>query len=112
MKEKLVICKECGYVGLPVKKLKGSIWTEIILWLGFLIPGLIYSIWRLTTKHKACKKCGSPSVIPVDSPIGQKLLKEIKGDEEQKEREKNNPRAFPLPQGKLESIFSRNIKDR
>jgi hypothetical protein len=108
MKEELVICKECGYVSLPVTKVKGSIWIEIILWLCFLAPGLIYSVWRLTTKHKACQKCGSPSVIPIDSPMAQKLMKEIKGNEEQKERQKNNSIVFPLPQGKLDNFFNKN----
>ena len=42
----------------------------------FIVPGLIYSIWRQSSYHKACPVCGSSSLIPVDSPVGQKLLKE------------------------------------
>ncbi len=72
-----VICKECGYVGKSKKITKGSIFIEIILWLFFLIPGLIYSIWRLTTRCDSCPKCKHKTVIPIDSPIGEKLLADI-----------------------------------
>lgn len=71
------ICTDCGYLGKPIKITKGSIFIEIILWLAFLIPGLIYSIWRLTTKYRACPKCRHESIIPADSPRGQKLIEEL-----------------------------------
>jgi len=45
-----------------------------MLWLAFLIPGLIYSIWRLTTRQPACAKCGATDVVPEDSPRGAELL--------------------------------------
>jgi len=68
-----LICKTCGSVGNPVRKTKGSFAIEIVLWLFLIIPGLIYSIWRLTTRHDACPVCGSPDVIPVNTPVGQSL---------------------------------------
>ena len=71
-----MICQDCGTTGVPKKVTKGSIWIEIILWLCFLIPGLIYSIWRLTTRYDACPKCKSKSIIPTDSPKGKELSKE------------------------------------
>lgn len=49
---------------------------EVILWLMFLVPGIIYSIWRLTSRHRACAMCGGTGLIPVDSPVGQRLLLE------------------------------------
>lgn len=76
MFEKQSICTACGFVGKPKKITKGSILVEIILWLLFLIPGLIYSIWRLSTKYVACPNCKSQTMIPVDSPNGQRLLAE------------------------------------
>jgi hypothetical protein len=73
---KQLICTNCGYIGYPKRITKGSFWIEVVLWLFFLVPGLIYSIWRLTTKYDACPKCKNASMIPIDTPRGQKLLEE------------------------------------
>ena len=73
------ICPNCGSIGKPKSVTRGSIFIEIILWLAFLIPGLIYSIWRLTTRHKACPQCLSSHPIPLDSPRGRKLLEDYQG---------------------------------
>lgn len=77
---KQFICKSCGYVGTTQKITKGSFFIEIVLWLCFFIPGLIYTIWRLTTTYSACPECKNDSMIPINTPVGQKLLKEQKGD--------------------------------
>lgn len=61
-------CPNCGTTGAPVSVTRGSILIEIVLWLCFLVPGLIYSIWRLTTRYKACPSCSAPNMIPLDSP--------------------------------------------
>lgn len=71
-----MLCTQCLTVGKPVTDVKGSILMEIVLWLCFLIPGLIYSMWRLTTKTKVCKQCKSPDMIPEDSPRAKKLIAE------------------------------------
>lgn len=69
------VCNACGYVGYPKKVTKGSILIEFVLWLCLIIPGLIYSIWRMTSRYTACPNCKTPnSMIPTDSPIGKKLL--------------------------------------
>ena len=47
-----------------------SILIEIILWLFLIVPGVIYSLWRLTTRAKACPACGTPSLVPLNSPMG------------------------------------------
>ena len=78
MAKQQFVCTTCGFIGSPKKVVKGSILIEIILWLAFLIPGLIYSIWRLTTKYDACPKCKNTSMVPADSPTGQKLIGENK----------------------------------
>jgi len=72
------ICSQCGNVGKPKKETKGSILTELVLWLFFIIPGLCYSIWRLSSKHEVCRYCGNESLVPLDSPVGKKLLEEHK----------------------------------
>lgn len=68
------VCVNCGSRGFPKTKTKGSFFIELILWLCFLIPGLIYSVWRLTTRYKACPKCGAPNMVPFDSPRGREIL--------------------------------------
>lgn len=69
-----LICSSCGQVGSSKNAIKGNGLIEIILWLCFLIPGLIYSIWRSSSRHKACAVCGSTSLVPIDTPIGKKML--------------------------------------
>jgi hypothetical protein len=73
-----LICSSCGTVGTPKTVTKGSILIELFLWLCFLLPGFIYSLWRLTTKHKACRACGASSLVPLDSPMGKKLQNEFR----------------------------------
>jgi hypothetical protein len=74
---KQMICSLCGSVGKPKTKTKGSIVIEIVLWLCVLVPGLIYSLWRLTTRHLACPACGAPNMIPLDSPVGRELQSKL-----------------------------------
>lgn len=71
------VCKQCGHHGDPASETKGSFLIEVILWLCFLIPGLIYSVWRLNTRHDVCAKCGSRDLIPIDTPMGRKLMQEV-----------------------------------
>jgi hypothetical protein len=68
------ICTTCGFVGYPKKYCKGSFLLEVVLWLCFLVPGFIYSIWRLTSKYDGCPACKNASMIPVDTPLGKRLV--------------------------------------
>jgi hypothetical protein len=68
-----MVCTNCGSRGFP--KAKGSLAVEIILWLLFIIPGLIYSVWRGFSKHTVCPKCGAQNMVPFESPRGQEILK-------------------------------------
>lgn len=69
-------CKDCGTVAEPKTATRGTMALEIILWLCFLVPGLIYSVWRLSTRYDACPSCGSANLVPVQSPQGQQLAAE------------------------------------
>lgn len=71
------VCKQCGHYGDPARETKGSFLIEVILWLCLLIPGLIYSIWRINSRHDVCAKCGSRDLIPIDSPLARKLMQEV-----------------------------------
>lgn len=70
---KEMVCSRCGTKAKPKTRVKGGMGTEIVLWLLFIVPGVIYSIWRLTTKTKVCPACESEELVPPDSPVGQKL---------------------------------------
>lgn len=70
-------CMTCGMDSEPKSVTKGSIWIEIILWLCFLIPGLIYSIWRLNNKGTACPACGATTLVPFESPAAVAHRKQL-----------------------------------
>ena len=72
-----VVCDCCGHVGLPVSQIKGSLGVEILLWLFFLVPGLIYTVWRYSTRHNMCGACGKTALIPVECPKGRERVRLI-----------------------------------
>jgi hypothetical protein len=70
------LCLKCGHSGKTKKSMPGSIGIEIILWLFFIIPGVIYSIWRHSSKKDICSSCGSfDQLIPLDSPKAKEFDK-------------------------------------
>lgn len=70
-------CTSCGHEGRGRTRTRGSLLIEIVLWLCFLIPGLIYSIWRQSSKHKVCASCGASSLVPVGSPVARAAKREL-----------------------------------
>lgn len=77
---KPVVCTVCLTVGEPRRVTRGSFLIEVVLWLMLLVPGLVYSLWRLSTRHDACRECGSSAIVPVASKRGQMLLREARRD--------------------------------
>ena len=67
------VCKDCGTVAEPKTKARGSMAVEVILWLCFLVPGLIYSVWRLANKYESCPACGGEKLLPLGSPLGAQV---------------------------------------
>lgn len=85
----MLVCRNCGWKGDKGKKnTKGSIGMELILWLFFIVPGLIYSIWRLSSKEIICPSCKAPALIPADSPIGREIMAKYAPGLEQPQTEK------------------------
>ena len=91
------VCTQCGNISQPKLGVKGNGLIEIILWLFFIVPGIIYSIWRRSGQKNVCVKCKSDQVIPIDTPRAKKILEEsgvsqeayledIKKDEDEKKR--------------------------
>jgi len=67
------ICPNCGTVGTPVLKTQGSFIIEVFLWLMFIVPGLIYTVWRCSSRKYVCPKCGAENMVPLSSPRGKKI---------------------------------------
>lgn len=72
-----MICPRCGTQGEPATITRGSIWIEIVLWLCLIVPGLIYSLWRISTRGDVCSACSQKGLIPVNSPNGKRLAKQF-----------------------------------
>jgi hypothetical protein len=67
-------CPRCGTVAAPQSRARGSRGIELLLWLCFIIPGLIYSFWR-RAEVETCPACGEAGLIPASSPRAQAELK-------------------------------------
>jgi hypothetical protein len=63
-------------VGKPRQRAFGLVLIEIGLWGTFLIPGLIYSLWRVSrgSKAAACRTCGAAALVPISSPAGRRIV--------------------------------------
>ncbi len=61
--KKEIKCPNCKYEGKSKTAIKGNFLIEIVLWLFFIIPGVIYSLWRSTSRHPICPSCGYKYVI-------------------------------------------------
>ena len=70
-------CTACGHLGKPRIQTRGSLLIEIVLWIAFIVPGVIYSIWRHTTRGEVCEACGGANLIPPDSPVALKMRKDL-----------------------------------
>ena len=42
-----MVCTRCGTIGRPKRYTPGTFGMELLLFLFFIIPGLIYGIWRI-----------------------------------------------------------------
>lgn len=72
------LCTSCGSQVSRQKTLtKGSVVIEIILWLMIILPGLLYSVWRLTSRQKVCPQCLKPTLIPIDSPMARATMAQL-----------------------------------
>ncbi|MFC1524292.1 hypothetical protein ACFL6N_05835 [Thermodesulfobacteriota bacterium] len=68
------ICTSCGSRERPIMHTRGSVKVEIILWCCFLLPGLIYSLWKQGGKGWICRECGNNELVPIQTPRGKELV--------------------------------------
>jgi hypothetical protein len=59
-------CTNCNNLTLGRKHTPGKLWIEVILWLMFLLPGFLYSLWRLSGRRRVCDNCGNPYLIKIE----------------------------------------------
>ena len=74
---KPMACLKCGMVGPTKIETRGYFMVELVLWLCFLLPGLIYSVWRVSSRRIVCPSCGSAELVPPDSPAAKKMLRDL-----------------------------------
>lgn len=88
---KMMVCTQCGSRVRPKSLISGSFAVEVLLWLALILPGLLYSLWRLSTRRKGCPVCGASELVPPSSPRGVQILREF--------GEGQAPPAPPKPAG-------------
>ncbi len=52
-------------------KMRGRGWIELILWICYIVPGLIYSIWRRSGDPSICPTCDKETLIPASQAPAQ-----------------------------------------
>jgi len=71
---KLWYCDHCGFIGQPRRYTKGSLVLEVFLYFLMIFPGIIYSLWRLTSKFTGCPKCATQNMMPATTPKAQAAI--------------------------------------
>jgi len=69
-----LVCTTCGHAGPPRVETRGNFLIEVIAWLAFIVPGLVYSLWRLSARRRVCAECGSAALVPLTSPVGRRIV--------------------------------------
>ena len=64
---KKYICLECGCQRDPINAKRGLLVIEIFMWLLYILPGVIYSIWRRVRSQEVCPNCLNPSIVLTSS---------------------------------------------
>ena len=68
------ICTYCGYKGYPILVPSGHIFFEVVLWLCYILPGVIYSVWRRVRPKEVCPECNHPSMISAYSAKARQMM--------------------------------------
>lgn len=74
---KEMVCTSCHTKAQPKKLTPGSFLIELFLWLCFLVPGFVYSLWRISSKKDTCRECGSLDLVPPNSPRAKAILGDL-----------------------------------
>lgn len=63
-------CNSCQNYS-PTALMKGNGWIEFVLYFVYLVPGIIYSIWRRNGPPNVCPLCKAPGLVPAAAAKGQ-----------------------------------------
>jgi len=67
------VCTACGSLTLGRNETPGSFLLEVILWCCAILPGLVYSLWRISSRRSTCPQCGGSQLVPINTPVGRRL---------------------------------------
>ena len=71
------VCTQCGWVGKPRVRNRGSFVLLMFLFLFFIIPGVFYLMWMLGGHVHTCKSCGAEDqMVPKNSLVARRILAE------------------------------------
>lgn len=80
-RRRVFVCTTCHNAGRSKIQTPGSTWITLILIFPFFIPAIVYEVWRMTSKKKICKSCDSSNIVPISSPVGQKIIGQVSSGE-------------------------------
>jgi tRNA_anti-like len=69
-----MLCTQCGTVTSAESVTPGSGWMTLVLLLCFVVPGIIYWIWRHTSTYLVCPQCRSKNIVPLASPVAYEAM--------------------------------------
>ncbi len=52
-----ISCPSCGEVDLPLARRRGSRLVHVLLYLAWILPGILYGLWRSQVQTFHCRKC-------------------------------------------------------
>lgn len=90
---KKYICMECGCQRDPINVKRGLLVIEIFMWLLYILPGVIYSIWRRLRKQEVCPNCLTPSVVLTSSSRAMGMRRLLKGFPQSRMTNSKNPKS-------------------
>jgi len=72
---KKYVCMECGCQRDPIQAKRGFLFVELFMWLLYIVPGVIYSIWRRLRTHQICPNCRNPSIVLTSSSRAMGMMR-------------------------------------
>lgn len=68
------LCLRCGLQSKGT--VRGSLLVTLFLLCFGILPGILYECWRTAGGRNQCRHCGNSGMVPSDSPIAKRILKE------------------------------------
>lgn len=72
------ICTTCGTEAVGGYRRRGNGAAELLLWVCFIVPGIVYTAWRnLGPNVRICLTCGHETMVPLSTPVGRRMHEEL-----------------------------------